>query len=226
MERPVVPDREPFDALGGPAGDGRHSASRPRDRGCGRRAHARARSAERSGPVSAPPARRARRGGGRRWHDAARDRGREARRLRADAERLLELWGESMRVLLDVVADAAEAGVDGERRSRGSVVARPCAAGRTATGRAWLHVLDGPPGSAGAADGDRVHRARRRCDRRAGSKLRAAAPGSTLRPAGRARRSSITVAGAGGDEPGVYHGHILATGLPEVGLAVRIEVTG
>ena len=153
--------------------------------------------------------------------DAAREGDREARRLRADAERLLELWGESMRVLLDVVADAAEAGVDGaaDRRSLG-----PVSPGARATGRAWLHVLDGPPAQPArltatpfsAHDGAAI-------DAQAVSFEPPLLETFALRSS---QEISLTVQVPEGSEPGVYHGHVLATGLPEVALAVRIEVTG
>ena len=153
--------------------------------------------------------------------DAAREGDREARRLRADAERLLELWGESMRVLLDVVADAAEAGVDGaaDRLSLG-----PVSPGARATGRAWLHVLDGPPAQPArltatpfsAHDGAAI-------DAQAVSFEPPLLETFALRSS---QEISLTVQVPEGSEPGVYHGHVLATGLPEVALAVRIEVTG
>ena len=156
--------------------------------------------------------------------DAAREGGREARRLRADAERLLELWGESMRVLLDVVADAAEAGADGAGGAADRLSLGPVSPGARATGRAWLHVLDGPPAQPArltatpfsAHDGAAI-------DAQAASFEPPLLETFALRSS---QEISLTVQVPEGSEPGVYHGHVLATGLPEVALAVRIEVTG
>ena len=83
--------------------------------------------------------------------DVDADRAREVRRLRADAELLLELWGEWMRVLLDAAMDGAEAGV-AERDAAGAhggdqpLRLGPVKAGHPASGGAWVHILDGPPG--------------------------------------------------------------------------------
>jgi hypothetical protein len=156
--------------------------------------------------------------------DPAPDRGRDARRLRADGERLLELWGESMRVLLDVAADAAETSVDGRNGAADQLSLGPVPSGVPAVGRAWLHVLDGPPGSPArltttaftAHDGSAI-------EARAASFEPPLVDSFALRSS---QEILITVEVPERTRPGVYHGHILATGLPEVGLAVRIEVTG
>lgn len=156
--------------------------------------------------------------------DAAREPGREARRLRADAERLLELWGESMRVLLDVVADGAEVGVDGAGGAADRLSLGPVSPGAQATGRAWLHVLDGPPAQPArltatpfsAHDGAAI-------DAQAAGFEPPLLETFALRSS---QEIKMTVRVPEGSEPGVYHGHVLATGLPEVALAVRIEVTG
>jgi hypothetical protein len=157
-------------------------------------------------------------------HDAAREGGREARRLRADAERLLELWGESMRVLLDVVADAAEGGVDGAGGAADRLLVGPVPRGARATGRAWLHVLDGPP-----AQPARLTATPFSADDGAAIDAQAASFDPPLVETFALRSSqeiSMTVEVPEGSKPGIYHGHVLATGLPEVALAVRIEVTG
>lgn len=156
--------------------------------------------------------------------DPARDRERAARRLRADAERLLELWGESMRVLLDVAADAAETSVDGRNGAADQLLLGPVPSGIAAVGRAWLHILDGPPGSPArltataftAHDGAAI-------EAQAASFEPPLVDSFALRSS---QEILITVEVPKGMAPGVYHGHILATGLAEVGLAVRIEVTG
>jgi hypothetical protein len=156
--------------------------------------------------------------------DSAGDRGREVRRLRADAERLLELLGESMRVLLDVAADAAEAGVDGHGDGADELSLGPVPPGTAAAGRAWLHVLDGPPGSPAQLNATSF-------TAHDGAAIEAGA--ASFEPPlldTFALRSSqevrVTVQVPEGAIPGVYRGHILAAGLPEVGLPVRVEVVG
>jgi hypothetical protein len=154
--------------------------------------------------------------------DGAEDSGREARRLRADAERLLELWGESMRLLLDLAADAAETSANGRNGGGDRLSLGPVAPGESASGRVWLHVLDGPPGSPArlTATAFTSHE---------GAAIAAAAaifepPLLDTFALRSSRDVRLTVEVPEGTAPGVYHGHILAGGLPEVGLAVRIEV--
>jgi hypothetical protein len=155
------------------------------------------------------------------------DRAREVRRLRADGERLLEWWGEWMRVLLDAAVDGAEAGVaerDSAAAHTGEQPLRlgPVEAGHPATGRAWVHILDGPPGPAArlsataftAHDGATI-------EARAASFEPPMFDSFDLRSS---HEVVVTVAVPTGTRPGAYHGHILAVGLPEVSLAVRLEV--
>jgi len=158
--------------------------------------------------------------------DKEADRAREVRRLRADGERLLELWGEWMRVLLDAVVDGAEAGVaeqdDGLHADDQPLRLGPVKPGRPASGRAWVHVLDGPPGPPArlcataftAHDGATVE-----------------AQVATFEPPmldsfdlQSSHEIVVTVALPEGTRPGAYHGHILASGMPEVSLAVCLEV--
>jgi hypothetical protein len=155
------------------------------------------------------------------------DRAREVRRLRADGERLLELWGEWMRVLLDAVTDGAEAGVvgrDGGAAHAADQLLRlgPVKPGDQVSARAWLHVLDGPPGPPGrlCATAFTAHD---------GAAIRAEA--ASFEPPlldsfdlRSSRELVVTVAVPEGTPPGAYHGHILAVGLPEISLAVRLEV--
>ena len=160
--------------------------------------------------------------------DAEADRTREARRLRADGERLLEWWGEWMRVLLDAAMDGAEAGV--AERSAAAAPAGdhplrlgPVKAGHPASGRAWVHILDGPPGPPArlsataftAHDGATI-------EARAASFEPPMLDSYDLRSS---HELVVTVAVPVETAPGAYYGHILATGLPEVSLAVRLEVT-
>lgn len=153
-------------------------------------------------------------------------RAREVRRLRADGERLLELWGEWMRVLLDAAMDGAEAGV-GERDTGvhaddHSLRLGPVKPGHPESGRAWVHILDGPPGPPArlsataftAHDGATV-------EARAASFEPPTLDSFNLRSS---HEVVVTVAVPEGTRPGAYYGYILATGMPEVSLPVRLEV--
>jgi hypothetical protein len=157
--------------------------------------------------------------------DAEADRAREARRLRADSERLLEWWGEWMRVLLDAAVDGAEAGVAERTTAHGgeqSLRLGPVKAGDQASGRAWVHVLDGPPGPCA-----RLRATAFTAHDGAAIEARTASFEPPMLDSFELRSSHdvvVTVAVPPGTPPGAYHGHILAAGLPEVGLAVRLEV--
>lgn len=158
--------------------------------------------------------------------DAEAERARDVRRLRADGERLLEWWGEWMRVLLDAAVDGAEAGVaerEAPKREDQPLRLGPVKAGHLASGRAWVHILDGPPGPPArlsataltAHDGGAIE-----------------AQAATFEPRmldsfdlRSSHELGVTVAVPAGTRPGIYHGHILAVGLPEVSLTVRLEVT-
>jgi hypothetical protein len=158
--------------------------------------------------------------------DAEADRAREVRRLRADGERLLEWWGEWMRVLLDAAVDGAEAGI-GEReaaaREDRPLRLGPVKAGHRASGQAWVHILDGPPGPPArlsataltAHDGSTI-------EARAASFEPPTLDSFDLRST---HELVVAVAVPAGTRPGAYHGHMLAVGLPEVSLAVCLEVT-
>jgi hypothetical protein len=153
------------------------------------------------------------------------ERAREMRRLRADGERLREMWGEWMRVLLDAAMDGAEAGAerDGAAHAGKALPLGPVKAGQRASGRAWLHTLDGPPGPPArlsataltAHDGATIE-------------ARAASFKPPLLESFDPRSShelTVSIEVPPGTRPGAYHGHVLASGLPEVSLPVRLEVT-
>jgi hypothetical protein len=155
------------------------------------------------------------------------DRAREVRRLRADSERLLEWWGEWMRVLLDAAVDGAEAGVaerEAAKREDQPLRLGPVKAGHSASSRAWVHILDGPPGPPArlsataltAHDGGTI-------EAQAASFEPPMLDSFDLRSS---HELGVTVAVPAGTRPGIYHGHVLAAGLPEVSLALRLEVTG
>ncbi len=153
-------------------------------------------------------------------------RAREVRRLRADGERLLELWGEWMRVLLDAAVDGAEAGVaerdTGVHADDQPLRLGPVKPGHPESGRAWVHILDGPPGPPArlgataftAHDGATV-------EARAASFEPPTLDSFNLRSS---HEVVVTVAVPEGTRPGAYYGYILATGMPEVSLPVRLEV--
>ena len=149
---------------------------------------------------------------------------RDVRRLRGDAERMLELWGEWMRLLVDAAADSAEVALGPPSRGGADHLSLgPAKAGASVSGRTWLHVLDGPPTAPARLTATAL----------------TAADGSTIDPGTIAfepavldtfdLRSSqeivVTVDLPVGTAPGPYHGHILATGLPELSLPVRLEVS-
>jgi hypothetical protein len=156
------------------------------------------------------------------------DRAREVRRMRADGERLLELWGEWMRVLLDTAMDGAEAGI--AERDAGAhapdqpLRLGPVKAGDQVSARTWLHVLDGPPGPPArlrataftAHDGSAI-------EAETASFEPPVLDSFDLRSS---QEIVVTLAVPEGTPAGAYHGHILTTGIPEVSLAVHLEVAG
>jgi hypothetical protein len=158
--------------------------------------------------------------------DAETDRAREVRRLRADGERLLEWWGEWMRVLLDAAVDGAEAAVaerEVAKREDPPLRLGPVKAGHSASGRAWVHILDGPP-----APRARLRATALTAHDGATIEAKAASFEPPMLDSFDLRSShelGVAVAVPDGTRPGIYHGHILAVGLPEVSLAVRLEVT-
>lgn len=159
------------------------------------------------------------------------ERVRQARRFRADAERLVELYADWTRMLVDGAAALAEqaAGVDvdatataGQETGTGVLVLGPASGGATTTASVWLHVLDGPSAAPAplratdlvAHDGTAVP----------GSALTAAPDRLDTSVARSSSEVRITVVVPPGTAPGQYHGHLLAAGLPEVVLPLRLEV--
>ena len=141
----------------------------------------------------------------------------QLRRARADAERVPDAYGDWARQLLDGVFGLAEG--DGGPEV---LVLGPALAGGSAGADLWLHA---PPGRLTAPaplrtteltahDGTVVPASAITFD------PPALAPADASAPATRVRVAVPT-----GTGPGIYHGHVLATGLPEVALAVRLEVT-
>ena len=130
--------------------------------------------------------------------------------MRADAERLIELYGDWTRALLDGFTELAEG-----RNGDGGLAAGPAAAGAVVTTTAWLHTPR--------------RRRRARC-----APVHAPISSPMTAPSSRRPRSPSTppilgpaattpteirvsvVRSRAGTAPGTYHGTVLAAGLPEV----------
>jgi hypothetical protein len=145
----------------------------------------------------------------------------ELRRARADAERVLDAYGDWARQLLDAVFGLAEGGAPPD-----ALVLGPVAAGATVDADLWLHA---PPGRVTAPA-------------RLWSTTLTAHDGATIPASSITFAPAIVEPGANGNGSaarpatrvalavpadaagGTYHGHVLAHGLPEVVLPVRVEV--
>jgi hypothetical protein len=145
----------------------------------------------------------------------------QLRRLRADADRIVELSADVTRLLIDTTLGMAEDAV-GDRASAVAAVLGPVASGSSTHTTVWLHVLDGP--SSGTA---RLH-----CSplvHHTGAVLPpdvvTFAPGSVDTAFLRTSiRVEVTATVPDGTAPGLYHGVVQAIGLPEVALPLRVEV--
>jgi hypothetical protein len=149
-----------------------------------------------------------------------RARRRKVRALREQADRLIDHLGQSLHQILDsadLIEELAEAGAQ-EVLSLG-----PVAPGQTETAEFWLHVLDGPASTPTtlhasaltAHDGQSIPSTRVTFDP-------PTVDLATLR-AGHAIRVTIQAPPQLGR--GVYYGHLLATGLPETCLPIRVTVS-
>jgi hypothetical protein len=150
---------------------------------------------------------------------------RMSRQLRADAERLVELYATWTRTLVDGAAQLAEQALERAPRSRasdGALRIGPAARGTTTSAEAWLHVLDGPPGPPArmrasdllAHHGDVIP----------GGHVSTTPAVLDTTAARTSTGVTVAVAIPDGVRPGTYHGHLLAEGLPEVVLPVVVEV--
>ena len=147
---------------------------------------------------------------------------RQLRRLRADADRLVELYADWMRTLIDGALDFVTR--DGLRDGNWSegLVLGPAAPGRSASARVWLHLLDGP--AAGLVtlrstdltchDGSVV----------SSSSVSFDPPTLDTAAARTSHEVEVVVCLPLATRPGTYHGHLLAAGLAEVWLELRLEV--
>jgi hypothetical protein len=144
------------------------------------------------------------------------DRRIQLRRARADAERVLDAYGDWARQLLDGVFGLAE-GADVPE----ALVLGPAASGTTATADLWLQA---PPGRVTAP----APLAMTDLTAHDGTVVSASAvafdPPALVSGDGVAPATRLRVAVPAGTPAGAYHGHVLARGLPEVALAVRLEV--
>ena len=149
-----------------------------------------------------------------------------SRRLRADAERLVELYATWTRALVDGAANLAEQAMQGGARDSAPAATAlrigPAARGTTTRAEAWLHVLDGPPGPPArvhatdlvAHHGDRIP-----------GDLVSTTPAVLDTAASRTSEPvAVSVAVPDRVRPGTYHGHLLAEGLPEIALPIVLEV--
>jgi hypothetical protein len=147
----------------------------------------------------------------------------ELRRLRADAERLIELYGDWTRALLDGFTELAEG-----RSPSDGLVAGPVEAGGVAVTRAYVHVFDGNGVSEAplfatdlvAHDGNRVPGTSVSFAPAAVGGPPAVPPPPSTGPL----EVTVSVDVPCDATAGTYHGTVLARGLPEVHLAIRLEV--
>ena len=146
--------------------------------------------------------------------------------LRAAVARTIDVYADLFRRTLEVYADVVEGVVragapdasPGERD--GAAVALTGAAGARAVAVVWIHNTTAAPVDVAlhmtdltAHDGERVASAAARFE-----------PGHLQVGAGASRSASLTVDVPGSSAPGVYVGHVLAAGLPDACLAVRLVV--
>ena len=148
-----------------------------------------------------------------------------SRRLRADSERLVELYASWTRALVDGAASLVEQASGLPTGSAGAtetLTLGPVAAGTSTASSAWLHVLDGPsapPSTLHASDlvahdGSSLPGAKVTCEP------------PVLHTDSLRTTTEVTVSAhvPAGTPPGTYHGYLLARGLPAVALALRLEV--
>ena len=140
------------------------------------------------------------------------------RRLQADADRIIELSADMARAMVDAAVGMASGSGSAEQLAVG-----PLAAGEAGSATAWLHLLDGPPAGRAGLFASALT-----------SSTGAVVAGEAVafEPAEvdttRLRTSVeivVRVTVPADARAGTYYGHVLATGLPEVGLPLLLEVT-
>jgi hypothetical protein len=142
----------------------------------------------------------------------------QARQLRAEAERLIDLYAEWTRSLVQVAVDATNT----DRAVPDRLSVGPVAPGGSTGATVWLHVLDGP-----AAAPIRLMASNLIAHH--GGSIPASAvsftPPTLDTTSPRSREEvALRVRIPEDAAPGPYHGHILAVGMPEVCLEVLLEV--
>jgi hypothetical protein len=144
---------------------------------------------------------------------------RELRRLRADAERMIELYGDWTRSLLDGMTTLAEA----PTAAAGDIlVLGPVTPGEVVTATVWLHTFAGPMAAPAALhatvltshDGTTIP----------GEALTFDPPVIVTDEPDATVEVRVTFAAPAAAPAGTTHGWILARGLPEVALPVCFEV--
>lgn len=142
----------------------------------------------------------------------------DVRALRADAERLIELYGDWTRTLLDGLTDLA--GSDDGDHDDDVVRLGPATPGTEVSATAYLHLLDGPLAAAPDSHATALtahHRGTIGADH-----VEIAVAGDD---AVRDRLTvTVTVTVPAGVADGIYHGHLLVEGMPEVHLPISLEV--
>lgn len=149
---------------------------------------------------------------------------RHLRRTRVDAERMIDAYADFARMLLDGFTNLVD-GQDGAADPAGTVdrlVIGPVAAGASANAKLWVHNLDARPAHeltfhcSGLTSHDRSPIGAHRI-------LFTPARLTVLAP-----RSSegvvVEVQVPPGAQPGSYHGLVQATNLPDLCLALRVDV--
>jgi hypothetical protein len=150
------------------------------------------------------------------------ERTRQIRRLRADVERLIESYAEWTRTLVEGAIDLAARGEASNGSRPDSLQLGPARPGDEASGDAWMHFLDGPAAGVAALTATDLT-----CHN--GSVVPSALvvfdpPAIDSAAARTSHAVRVRVRVPPDARPGPHLGHILAFGLPEVSLALRLDV--
>jgi hypothetical protein len=140
--------------------------------------------------------------------------------LRASVARTLDGYADLLRRSFSAYADTVGA-VVGARGADGAVVTLRGAPGEPAVATVWAHNTDGAPAETGALRMTAlVGPGGMSVDGSAAS----FAPRALSLDAGQSASAALTVAVPAGLAPGTYDGHVLAAGLPNVAVPVRLVV--
>jgi hypothetical protein len=144
--------------------------------------------------------------------------GLDARRVRAEAERLIDLYAEWTRSLVQAAVDAA----DPERPAGEKLSLGPAPPDTSTQATIWLHVLDGP--AAGTTLLRSTDLVAHHGGAISGAAIRFEPPALDATSPQTSQAVTVLVDVPPGVAAGPYHGHILATGVPEVCLEVTLDV--